>query len=82
MIDKCPSGYDQRIGDAPGWGSDLGSELELSRQDCANQCNSKPDCLSFEHSNSEGLCNLNRVGEPSNQVQFHDYVYCLKKGNV
>ena len=78
VIDSCPIGYEFKSGDIPGWGSNLGGRLTLSRQECADECNKYQDCLSFEHSDTKELCNLNRIAEPS-QGPFQDFAFCVKQ---
>ena len=63
----------------PGWGTDIGSSLDLTRLKCAEKCNGENSCRSFEHSDTEMKCNLNKISEPS-QSPFRDYVFCTKKG--
>ena len=62
-----------------GTGSDLGAALSLTREQCAEKCKEKKDCLSFEHSHSQKLCNLNRIRGPTDQP-YMDFVFCIKKG--
>ena len=57
----CPSGYAEKEGDLPGWGTDIGSALDLTRQECAQKCNGEKRCMSFEHSNTQMKCNLNKI---------------------
>ena len=78
----CPSGYEKRDGDIPGWGTDIGSRLSLTREGCANRCNAQARCLSFEHSNTEKLCNLNKIAEPTKSVNHRDYAFCTKTGGL
>ena len=61
----------------PGWGTGLGSRLPLTRQGCANKCDEKDECLSFEHSNDRMLCNLNKISMPS-KPRNRDYIFCKK----
>ena len=80
---SCPSGYSERSGDVAGWGTDIGSKLPLTRQECANSCNENSLCLSFEHSNTELLCNLNKIAEPTEGLlPFQDYAFCVKTGMI
>ena len=79
--DPCPKGYEQVEGDEPGWGSYLGKQLKLTRQECSEACNEKYACMSFEHSDSEMFCNLNAVSKPSSGA-YRDYVFCQKTGNT
>ena len=81
LTEGCPSDYEDRAGDVPGTGTDLGAALSLSRMQCAQKCNEKEDCLSFEHSNSQKLCNLNRIRVPTAQT-YMDFSFCMKKGIV
>ena len=73
----CPHGYAEMHGDIPGWGSSLGSKMYMTRDRCADECDKFPDCLSFEHSNTEFLCNLNTIEEPTAR-KYKDYVFCSK----
>ena len=73
----CPAGYAEMFGDIPGWGTSLGSKVRATRQECAARCDQHINCLSFEHSNTEFLCNLNTIEEPS-VGQFKDYAFCSK----
>ena len=75
----CTSGYERRDGDIPGWGTDIGSRLSLTREECANVCTEEEQCMSFEHSNSALLCNLNKIAEP-NSGSYKDYAFCTKTG--
>jgi len=77
----CPNGYAEMHGDIPGWGSSLGSKLYLTRDKCAEECDRFSDCLSFEHSNSEFLCNLNVLEEPTAR-KYKDYVFCSKRNKL
>ena len=77
VIGSCPSGYVDRDGDLPGWGTDIGSQLDLSLEDCAERCNGETTCLSFEHSPTEIKCNLNQIAEPSRGT-YRDYIFCTK----
>ena len=69
----------EKQGDLPGWGTDIGSALHLTRQECAEKCDGEKICMSFEHSDTEMKCNLNKIAEPS-QGPFRDYVFCTKIG--
>ena len=76
----CPLGFESNPGDILGWGSeDLGSALTLTRQECAQKCKETDACLSFEHSYTEGKCNLNKLAEPT-RGPYRDYDFCTKKG--
>ena len=77
----CPLGYGSKEDDVPGMGSDLGSDLTLTREECARKCSEKDECLSFEHSYTEGKCSLNRVAEPT-QGPYKDYAFCTKQGKL
>ena len=79
--EDCPSGYEVKQGDLPGWGTGLGSRLPLTRQGCADKCSGKDECLSFEHSNSQMLCNLNKVALPS-RPRNSDFTFCMKTGKL
>ena len=75
---SCPEGFENKSGDIPGWGSDLGGRLRLSRQECAIKCNEERNCLSFEQSETKKLCNLNRIAEPT-QGPYEDFAFCVKE---
>ena len=76
----CPLGYESKVGDIPGWGdSELGSALLLTREECAQKCNENYACLSFEHSYTEGYCNLNKAAKPTSGP-YNDYAFCTKTG--
>ena len=76
----CPSGYERRDGDIPGWGTNIGSRLSLTKEQCANACNDQYRCLSFEHSKTAMLCNLNKIAEPTKAENYMDYAFCMKAG--
>ena len=80
-IEVCPSGYAKRKGDVPGWGSDIGSRLDLTLEQCAKRCNNEISCLSFEHSPSKKKCNLNKIAEPT-QDPNADFMFCTKTGSI
>ena len=75
--ERCPPGYARMFGDLPGWGTSLGSKIQATREQCANRCSHDDRCLSFEHSNTEFLCNLNTIEDPSVK-QYKDYIFCSK----
>ncbi|XP_063675194.1 uncharacterized protein LOC134811957 [Bolinopsis microptera] len=79
-IDVCPVGYSLEVGDIKGWGTaELGSMLVIGlREECANRCDALPLCLSFEHSNTAKLCNLNKIAMPSKSQNYEDYAFCRK----
>jgi len=73
----CPTGYTLMKGDIVGWGDIEGEMSVSSRQECADKCNANSKCLSFEHSNTEKLCNLNDKAKPT-VPQHKDYAFCSK----
>ena len=77
----CPSGYAEKEGDLPGWGTDIGSALDLTRQECAQKCNGEKRCMSFDHSNTQMKCNLNKIPYPS-QGPNKDFIFCTKTGRI
>ena len=77
LLEPCPAGYHRKIGDLPGWGSDLGSALELTEGQCAHRCDERHGCLSFEHSQIQMTCNLNRIAEPTSEA-YEDFKFCIK----
>ena len=81
VLKVCPGQYIDEEGDIPGWGSELGSKISVrSIADCASRCDEKPLCLSFEQSDTAGLCNLNKEALPSVR-KYKDYTFCRKSGN-
>ena len=78
---ECPSGYAKRKGDLPGWGNGIGGSYDLTRRECAQKCNGDDRCMSFEHSDTQMKCNLNKIAEPS-QGQYLDFVFCTKTALV
>ena len=77
----CPLHYVEKEGDLPGWGTDLGSALDLTREECAMKCNREKACMSFEHSPTQMKCNLNKIAEPS-QRPYKDFVFCTKMAGL
>ena len=77
----CPLHYVEKEGDLPGWGTDLGSALDLTREECAMKCNREKTCMSFEHSPTQMKCNLNKIAEPS-QRPYKDFVFCTKMAGL
>ena len=75
--DGCPLHYAEKEGDLPGWGTDIGSALDLTREECEMKCNHEKACMSFEHSPTQMKCNLNKIAEPS-QRPYKDFVFCTK----
>ena len=75
----CPSGYDLKVGDIPGWGSGTGMQGKLPASDisdCAKQCDETKGCLSFEWSGTnKWQCNLNDKKDPS-VGKYEDFVFC------
>ena len=82
--DLCPFGYELREGDIDGWGAlnpGGGAPPALTREECAAECSQQATCLSFEHSYTEGLCNLNTLAEPDSG-QYEDWAFCTKEGKI
>ena len=77
----CPTGYAERNGDLPGWGTDIGSALDLSLENCVKRCDVEKTCLSFEHSRKYMKCNLNEIAEPT-QGPTPDFIFCTKIGSI
>ena len=75
----CPSGYAQIGGSVPGFGSDLGSSLDLTKHECALKCNGEKSCMSFQHSYTQMKCNLSEIADPS-QAPYLDFIFCTKTG--
>ena len=59
-------------------GTSMGSALSLTRQECADKCTEKKECLSFEHSATKNKCNLNSIAEPT-QGPYQDFAFCVKQ---
>ena len=74
----CPTGYQYHSGDVHDWG-DVANRLRINRHQCAQRCSGEGRCKSFEHSNSEGMCNLNSQSSPTKGPNG-DYVFCSKQG--
>ena len=57
----CPSGYELKHGDIPGWGQ-VGKNPSIERKisDCSARCDNQEECCSFEYSPTRKRCNLNR----------------------
>merc|ERR1711970_573537 len=72
----CPSSYRLVPGDVPGWGSIRGLIKVSSREQCALLCNQEKLCNSFEHSNTDGICNLNLQSAPTT-AKYKDYAFCV-----
>ena len=77
----CPPGYLEKIGDLPGWGTDLGRALNLTKDQCTQRCSLHDQCLSFEHSEYQMKCNLNKLAQPT-LGPYKDFVFCTKNGNI
>ena len=75
----CPSGYAQRHGGVPRFGSDLGSSLDLTKHECELKCNGEKSCMSFQHSFTQMKCNLSEIADPS-QDPYLDFIFCTKTG--
>ena len=57
----CPSGYELKYGDIPGWGQvGKNPSFEKKISDCSERCDNQEECCSFEYSPTRKRCNLNR----------------------
>lgn len=81
FIPGCPHGYKLKKGDIGGWGTLEGNLHVDTREDCARICNLRADCLSFEHSSAEKICNLNREENPTEHI-YKDFVFCSKTNSI
>mmetsp|Transcript_92763 Transcript_92763/g.262344 ORF Transcript_92763/g.262344 Transcript_92763/m.262344 type:complete len:370 (-) Transcript_92763:86-1195(-) len=75
----CPAGYAAAAGDVAGWdqfGREM-SNLQDSISLCADDCNSRADCRSFEWSPRTKICSLNRGSSPD-LPSFEDYTLCVR----
>lgn len=82
--DDCANGYVQNVGDIPGWGEvdgEGGGKAVPSCKVCADLCDDKSACQSFECSPTEKKCNLNVRREPTHGVNYQDYRFCMKPEN-
>ena len=78
ISDECAGvGYILIAGDIGGSGQISGPHTENSISGCADRCDGKPECCSFEYSTSENKCNLNRDCSPTSGV-YNDYYFCVK----
>ena len=80
-VDECPIGYIKKIGSVGKFGSITGP-MTATLKECAKRCNISFDCQSFEHSELELLCNLNKERVPTTTNQAKDYTFCSKIGKV
>merc|ERR1711974_349668 len=63
-------------------GGQLGKELDCgSIQECEHRCQSSESCCSYEFSQKEGLCHLNKDCEPHTR-KYRDYVFCAKEDSI
>ena len=53
------------------------NSIEDSVYGCSKRCNDEPKCCSFEYSQTEKICNLNKDCAPTS-LQFKDYKFCVK----
>ena len=77
FTDPCPSGYEYRTGTI----ERCGTNLTISRHDCAMACKETYECLSFMHSESKTICCLSEKQEPPN-YPHDDFGFCSKIGEV
>lgn len=76
---SCPSGYVGFHGDVAG--QDFFGRTDISQDSlssCADECNVRGTCLSFEYSHSDAVCFLNTVHYP-NAAKHNDYFFCAKE---
>lgn len=73
----CPAGYKAIDGDAKGGDQfSRGTERQDTIELCAEDCNFRKECKSFEWSPTTRICNLNKVPEPQKFPHFYDYMFC------
>ena len=75
FTDPCPYGYEYRTGTI----DRCGTNLTISRNECAMACKETYECISFMHSESKNICCLNEKQEPTN-YPHEDFVFCSKIG--
>ena len=78
---QCPYGYVLKEGDIPGSGLSL-ETVEATIADCSHRCNNKPNCCSFEYSQTEKKCNLNTGCTPTTGIILDQgslpWLFCTK----
>jgi len=78
----CPPAYTFIVGDEPNWGHTIaGGSLQNigSSVECADECDNREKCLSYEFYITRKVCNLNIVAKPSVPRAHEDSIYCSKK---
>jgi hypothetical protein len=78
-LQACPNGYALTPGDVPG-GDGFGrgfTNLLESIDVCADDCNGRPACLSFEYSPMSKNCYLNTIVTPTSEA-LGDTLFCAK----
>ena len=76
----CPTGYRERQGDVPGFGS-LASHPGQTVLECSRLCDASSVCNSFEWSPTSNTCNLNAEWQPTEEA-YLDYIYCSQYHNI
>ena len=74
---QCPYGYVLKEGDIPGSGLSF-ETVEATIADCSNRCNNKPNCCSFEYSQTEKKCNLNTGCTSTTGQGSLPWLFCTK----
>ena len=75
----CPKGYVEREGLVGDQG--YKGQLKLSLDECAQQCNAEPKCLSFDNLPSKNNCHLNDIANPDRVAQ-PPWMFCMKLGST
>ena len=82
---ECAEGYEEMIGDIPGWGriGSMGGGQDVQAcEECASKCTLLAACGSYECSPVQKKCKLNMQSEPVNMLNFEDFVFCSKSDAV
>ena len=83
LTERCPNGYVEKKTDFPNLSDHIGSELDLSRQECAEKCNSENGCMYFHHSDKEMKCNTYGIPHSYGSTNLNaDFVFCAKIGKI
>ena len=78
---NCRDGFELIPGDIPGWGQfgNAGKFSNIEDTDkCGQLCLANSHCKSYEYSETEKKCNLNRASKPNRGV-YKDYSFCAVK---
>ena len=78
----CPSGYVQNVGHIAGTGQITHTtSYSPTIKACSNICNYTTNCCSFEYSDTNYLCYLNILCQPT-QTAYIDFSFCTKASSM